>query len=176
MTPITLPSTPFGTRLGNKTQPTLRRERPRRIVSQANQTSLLKTYCAKSAITGSQELVEGWAIREVQPEDPMKVYIGIDWSEEKHDICWMNEKGEVIRTLQIRHSLNGFVELDKARQALGVESKECVVGLETAHNLMVDFLWDRGYEQVYILPPTAVKSSQGRFRQAVPRMIPGMRV
>ncbi|MBE3117569.1 MAG: IS110 family transposase [Candidatus Atribacteria bacterium] len=96
----------------------------------------------------------------------MKVYIGIDWSENKHDICFMHESGEVLRVLQIQHTITGFRELDQARQSLEVEVRECVVGLETAHNLLVDYLCDQGYTLIYILPPHAVKSAQGRFRQS----------
>ena len=96
----------------------------------------------------------------------MKVYIGIDWSENKHDICFMHESGEVLRTLQIKHTVAGLRELDLARQSLGVEARECVVGMETAHNLLVDYLWDQRYIQIYVLPPKAVKSAQSRFRQS----------
>jgi transposase len=96
----------------------------------------------------------------------MRVYIGIDWSEKKHNICFVHESGEVLGNLEIQHTMVGFVEFDKRRRQLGVEGGECVVGLETAHNLLVDYLWDQGYNQVYILPPNAVKSAQGRFRQS----------
>ena len=27
----------------------------------------------------------------------MTVYIGIDWSEKKHDVCFLNEVGEVLQ-------------------------------------------------------------------------------
>lgn len=96
----------------------------------------------------------------------MRVYIGIDWSENKHDICFLHPAGEVLRVLQIRHSIAGFRELDLARQSLGVEAGECIIGLETAHNLLVDYLWEQGYTQIYVLPPKAVQSSQWRFRQS----------
>ena len=96
----------------------------------------------------------------------MKVYIGIDWSENKHDLCFMHASGGVLLTLQIQHTITGFRELDQARQSLGVEKQEVTIGLETAHNLLVDYLWDQGYEQIYVLPPNAVKSAQKRFRQS----------
>jgi transposase len=96
----------------------------------------------------------------------MKVYIGIDWSEQKHDICFLKDNGEVLRNLQIPHTMNGFFTFDKARQEMGVLAGECVVGMETAHNLLVDYLWELEYQQIYILPPKAVKSAQGRFRQS----------
>lgn len=96
----------------------------------------------------------------------MKVYIGIDWSEQKHDICYLKENGEVLRLLQIQHSIKGFSDLDQGRQELGVQAVDCSVGLETAHNLLVDYLWECGYQQIYVLPPKAVKSARGRFRQS----------
>lgn len=96
----------------------------------------------------------------------MRVYIGIDWSESKHDLCYLHENGEVLRRLEIAHTLAGFVALDQARRELGVSPEGCVVGLETAHNLLVDYLWEQGYTSVYVLPPNAVKSAQGRYRQS----------
>ena len=65
----------------------------------------------------------------------MKVYIGIDWSENRHDLCFMHASGEVLLTLQIQHTIAGFREMDQARQSLGVEKQEVTIGLETAHNL-----------------------------------------
>jgi transposase len=96
----------------------------------------------------------------------MKVYIGIDWSENKHDVCFLKEMGEVLLVQEIRHTIAGFRQLDQARQSLGVERQEVVIGLETAHNLLVDYLWDQGYEQIYVLPPSVVKSAQKRYRQS----------
>lgn len=96
----------------------------------------------------------------------MTVYIGIDWSEKKHDLCFLNEVGEVLQTLQIRHTPDGLLAFDKARERLGVKMAECVVGIETSHNMLVDFLIERGYLSIYVLPPNAVKSAQGRYRQS----------
>ena len=80
----------------------------------------------------------------------MKVYIGIDWSENKHDICFLDETGEVLLVKQIPHTIAGFRQLDQARQSLGVGRQEVIIGLETAHNLLVDYLWEQGYEQIYV--------------------------
>jgi transposase len=96
----------------------------------------------------------------------MTVYIGIDWSKNKHDLCFLNAVGEVLQTLKIAHSPQGFLELDKARQRLGVAVTECVLGIETQHNVLIDFLIEQRYPQIYVLPPNAVKSAQGRYRQS----------
>jgi transposase len=96
----------------------------------------------------------------------MRVYLGIDWSEKKHDICMMNEAGAVLQKLQIGHSLAGLSQLEEAIQGLGLSKEEVVLGLETAHTLLIDFFIDRGYGNLYVLPPSQVKSNQGRYAQS----------
>ncbi|NIV30461.1 MAG: transposase [Anaerolineae bacterium] len=92
----------------------------------------------------------------------MRLYTGIDWSENKHDIVFMNQAGAAIARLTISHTAQGFLQFDAAREALGVAPADCMVGLETAHNLLIDFLWSRQYSQVYVIPPSVVKSNRGR--------------
>jgi len=96
----------------------------------------------------------------------MVVYLGIDWSQDKHDACFVNEKGVAIASLVIPHSIEGLQRLDNTREKLGVLPAECWVGLETAHNLVIDYLWSRDYSQVYVIPPNAVKSTRPRYRQS----------
>jgi transposase len=94
----------------------------------------------------------------------MQVYIGIDWSEDKHDVVFMNRAGVDVARLTIPHSLDGFVQLDAARRKLGLAPDECTVGLETAHNLIIEYLWSQAYQQVYVIPPSVVKSDRGRLQ------------
>jgi len=93
----------------------------------------------------------------------MSIYIGIDWSQDKHDVAYMNAAGAIIARLTIPHQPAGFHQLETTRQQLGVTAPECLVGLETAHNLLLDYLWDHGYQQIYVIPPLVVKSSRGRY-------------
>lgn len=93
----------------------------------------------------------------------MQVYIGIDWSEQKHAVCFMNAQGSVLQELEIAHTPEGFLRLDQACRGLALPLSEVGVGLETAHNLLVDFLVEQGYSQVYILPPSLVKGNQKRY-------------
>lgn len=96
----------------------------------------------------------------------MGIYIGIDWSEDKHDVVFLNEAGAIIGQLSMAHTLDGLQNLEKTRQYLGVSRAECWVALETAHNLVIDFLWEQGYSQVYVIPPSVIKSCRGRFGQS----------
>ena len=92
----------------------------------------------------------------------MSTFIGIDWSQDKHDVAFMNAAGAIIARLTIPHQPAGFRQLETTRQRLGVATADCLVGLETAHNLLLDFLWDHEYQHIYVIPPLVVKSSRGR--------------
>ena len=93
----------------------------------------------------------------------MPVYIGIDWSENKHDVVFLNEAGAVLAQLTMSHTPDGLLNLEKTRQYAGLSLDECWVALETAHNLVIDFLWSRGYHQVYVIQPSVIKSCRGRY-------------
>lgn len=93
----------------------------------------------------------------------MTVYIGIDWSENEHEVVWLNEAGAIIGHFTMVHKPDGFMKLEQYRQKLGLTAVDCLVGLETAHNLLVDFLWAWGYEQLYVIAPSVIKSNRGRF-------------
>src|SRR5436190_12494068 len=96
----------------------------------------------------------------------MAVFIGIDWSSTKHDVCVLNEDGLLLATLVLPHSADGLLKLETVRTQLGISPSDCLVGIETAHSLVIDFLWARAYTQVYVIPSSVVKSSRGRYRQS----------
>ena len=95
----------------------------------------------------------------------MHVFLGIDWSHTHHDACWLDERGHVLSRLTVPHTVEGLTQLDGAREQLGVTRAECGVGLETAHTLLIDFLWDQGYPHVFVIPPGAIKGARRRYRQ-----------
>jgi len=71
----------------------------------------------------------------------MSVYMGIDWSSKKQDIVVLNEAGAIIARQTIGHQTAGFQQLDEIRQSLAVSAGDCLVGMETAHNVLIDYLW-----------------------------------
>ena len=95
----------------------------------------------------------------------MKMHIGIDWSEKKHDVMVLDQKGIQQEYIQIKHSVKGFEAIESLRQKLGVEHDEIGVGLETAHNVLVDYLWGKGYKHVYVIPPNIINAGRGRYGQ-----------
>lgn len=96
----------------------------------------------------------------------MQVYLGIDWSTGKQAAYFTNDHADPLMYLAENSNLAGLIKIDAARQRLGISSQACIVGIETAHTLVLDFLAERDYQQIYILPPNLVKSAQGRYRQS----------
>ncbi len=93
----------------------------------------------------------------------MSTLIGIDWAKDEHYVCIMNHHGAQIARFAIPHSVKGFSQLRRQIDKLPVSASDCLVGLETAHSLLIDFLWSCGY-QVFVIPPSVVSSSRPRLR------------
>ncbi len=55
----------------------------------------------------------------------MTVYIGIDWSQAKHDVCFLDEAGEPIACVLLPHSPEGSARFEAHRQQLDMSPAEC---------------------------------------------------
>jgi hypothetical protein len=62
----------------------------------------------------------------------MQVYIGIDWSENKRDVVFVNEAGADLACLVVAHTPKGFAQLDARRRKPGLAVEDCQIGMETA--------------------------------------------
>ncbi|MBV7336898.1 IS110 family transposase, partial [Chloroflexi bacterium TSY] len=47
-------------------------------------------------------------------------FIGIDWSETKHDVMITDENGRRINYMTIEHSVDGFKQLEKWRETMDI--------------------------------------------------------
>lgn len=96
----------------------------------------------------------------------MAVYLGIDWSKKSHALAILNQEGGIIAQETIRNTAKGLARLDEMRSALDVSAGECIVGIESSHTLLIDWLWSHGYNQVYVIPPRITRSRQATYRQS----------
>ena len=90
---------------------------------------------------------------------------GVDWSQDHHNLCIRNANGAIVSQLEFKHTLKGFQRFDDERRKLGVPPSHCLVAIETAYNLLVDFLLDRGYI-VYLIAPQATTGYRNRHRSS----------
>lgn len=93
----------------------------------------------------------------------MKLYIGIDWSAKKHDLCFMNEQGGVLEQLEIEHNQAGLKKFEESRKKYAIGVEDCYVGIETARNLIIDFLLNQGYRNIFILAPHLIQGNRTRY-------------
>ena len=93
------------------------------------------------------------------------LYSGIDWSKDHHNLCIMNAAGARASQIQFKHTLKGFEQIEAERRKLNVPASECLVAIETTHNLLVDFLLEHDYV-VYVVPPQATNAYRNRQRSS----------
>jgi len=92
-------------------------------------------------------------------------YFGIDWSEDHHNLCIMNQAGARVSEIEFKHTLEGFEQIEAERRKLDVPAGECPIAIETAYNLLTDFLLERDYV-VHIVPPQATNGYRNRQRSS----------
>ena len=92
--------------------------------------------------------------------------VGLDWADEKHDVCIRDEFGATLTELTIAHSREGLELLrDQVRAASRGQETEVLCAIETNQGLLVNFLLEQGWT-VYALNPKAVDRYRDRLRNA----------
>lgn len=86
-------------------------------------------------------------------------YVGIDWAMEFHDVCIVEEKGNLCDEFRVEHTVEGLGKLMTALKGCedGVE-----VGVEAHSGLLVTFLLEQGVK-VYLLNPKSVDRYRDRY-------------
>ena len=90
----------------------------------------------------------------------MSVFLGIDWAEVHHDLCLMDEAGQLLAVRRIAEGFAGVAALHALVAEHVQKPEEVVVGIETDRGLLVGALVAAGYE-VYAVNPLAA----ARYRE-----------
>lgn len=85
-------------------------------------------------------------------------YIGIDWADQKHDICVLDQDGNKVREFEISHDKRGFDILRKRIERLDGEVR---INIERSDGLLVDWLV-RNHHDVYLTPPLSLHHRRPR--------------
>jgi transposase len=84
-----------------------------------------------------------------------KLFVGIDVSKEKFDVCCMDSTGEKLFRLSTEMKRSGFEELNKKLSSVGGSRESVVIGMESTacyHIPLFSFLTSEGYSVVVINP------------------------
>jgi transposase len=81
------------------------------------------------------------------------LFVGIDWATEAHQICIVNDRGEVIEERTVQHSGPAIAEfIDWLLRLSQGEADRIVVGIEVPRGALVETLTERGLA-VYAINP-----------------------
>jgi transposase len=89
------------------------------------------------------------------------LFLGVDWGEAHHDLCLLNQDGQVLAARRIMDGLAGVGELHGLVAAHAEQPGQVAVGVETDRGLLVGALLAAGY-QVYAVNPQVVSRYRGR--------------
>jgi hypothetical protein len=92
------------------------------------------------------------------------IFVGDDWGEAQHDVTILDEQGRQIGRLSIADTVEGARRLQDLVADHADTPEDVVVGIETAHGLLPQFLVAAGFE-MYVINPLG--ASRYRERHAV---------
>jgi Transposase/Transposase IS116/IS110/IS902 family len=100
------------------------------------------------------------------------VFLGVDWAEDHHDICVMDEAGTVLGKRRIGDSVEGLGELHELVGAHADEPDQVIVGIEVDRGLIVTALLGAGYV-LYAVNPMAAARYRERHATSGAKSDPG---
>lgn len=99
-------------------------------------------------------------------EKAKRWFIGIDWASREHEVCALDEAGEVVGRRAVPHSGDGLAALcDWLLELTGSAPEHVHVGIEVPRGAIVDTLLERGFP-VYAINPKQLDRFRDRFTTA----------
>lgn len=100
------------------------------------------------------------------------IYVGIDWSESHHDVCVLDERGEVLAKGRVPEGVEGLSRLHAMVADHAEDPAEVVVAIELDRGLLVGALVAAGY-RVHAVNPYSVSRYRDRVGTSGAKSDPG---
>jgi transposase len=100
------------------------------------------------------------------------IFVGIDWAEAQHDVCVLDERGNVLAKGRVAVGVEGLGRLHAMVAEHAEEPSEVVVGIEIDRGLLVGSLVEAGYH-IYAVNPFAVSRYRDRHATSGAKSDPG---
>jgi hypothetical protein len=115
---------------------------------------------------GSKESTARQAEEERRLNDTYKVFVGIDWGQESHQVSVSDNKGDILGERAFPHRGDALVELSDWLLTLpGGDVSSIAVALEVPRGPVVDTLLERGYH-VFSINPKQLDRFRDRYSVA----------
>lgn len=92
-------------------------------------------------------------------------FVGVDWGSEQHQVCVLDQGGDVAGERRFPHSGAGLAELSDWLLSIAGAANAVAVAIEVPHGPIVDSLIDRGFV-VYTVNPKQLDRLRDRFSVA----------
>jgi Transposase/Transposase IS116/IS110/IS902 family len=89
------------------------------------------------------------------------IFIGIDWSEEHHEVEVQSGAGKQLKKLRVGTGVEGLSKLQETITSLADEPSQVVIAIESNHGLLVNALVASGYLVYAINPLTSARTREG---------------
>jgi transposase len=100
------------------------------------------------------------------------IFVGIDWAEAHHDVCVLDDQGELLAKGRIPDGVDGVGRLHAMVAEHAEEPEEVVIAIEIDRGLLVGSLVTAGY-RVYAINPFAVSRYRDRHATSGAKSDPG---
>ena len=94
-----------------------------------------------------------------------RVYVGIDWADDHHDVHVTNDSAVALDSFKIIHSYEGIEKLKTRLGSTSSKPEDIFVAIESHHGLLIYALLEAGYT-VYPINPKAMDRYRDRYRMS----------
>lgn len=94
-----------------------------------------------------------------------RIYVGIDWADDHHDIYVTNDTARMLDSFSILHSFQGMEKLRTKLNKLSSDPENVLVAIESHHGLLVYALLEAGYT-IYPINPKSMDRYRDRYRMS----------
>lgn len=95
-------------------------------------------------------------------DDDQAVFVGIDWGGSFHQVCVLNDRGEVCEQRRVDHDVTGLAELGSL---LAAQTGRVRVAIERGEGLLVEYLQTHDVD-VFCVSPKISSRARERYRLA----------
>jgi transposase len=105
-------------------------------------------------------------------EAELKLYVGVDWAEQRHEVAVLDEEGTMLRRAKVSDDLAGVARFHELVAEHAEEAGDVHIGIETDRGLFVGALVSAGYH-VHAVNPFSVARYRDRFSSSKAKSDPG---
>jgi transposase len=94
-----------------------------------------------------------------------RIYVGIDWADDHHDVYVTDDTAKMLDSFSIAHSFEGMEKLRTKLSKVSDNPEDILVAIESHHGLLIYSLLEAGYA-IYPINPKSMDRYRDRYRMS----------